>query len=307
MSDKALEVVDGYFLLQNHDAYHKARADLKKRFGDPFTVSEAFRSKIESWPIIRAKDHEGLRKFSDFLQQCLTAQGSISQLHILNDNRENKKIVAKLPDFVTRKWVRLATNYNQKHSVFPKFATFCQFLSKEADVSCNPLFHDLKQTEQKQADHKPPRNKQYDHKRTYATQQGVPNQSDENKTKPNNTDNKKQCLHCNMSNHTTAECGKVNYLPFAEQHAFLRSHHLCFACLDGKHSYKECKAPATCKTCKGNHPSALHRMKTTPRSTPANQGQDPPQQQSYQKAETQAQPKVQAPVQQAPAPVNSSQ
>ena len=39
VSGKALEVVEGYFLLQSQDAYEKARGDLKRRFGDPFTVS----------------------------------------------------------------------------------------------------------------------------------------------------------------------------------------------------------------------------------------------------------------------------
>lgn len=303
VSGKALEVVDGYFLLQSPDAYQKARADLQRRFGDPFTISESFRTKIDHWPVVKSRDHEGLRKLSDFLQQCLTAQRSNHQLAILDDNRENKKIVAKLSEYIARKWIRQATNYSQRHGAFPRFTTFCQFLSKEADVSCNPLFHDLKP----QPDHKPLVKKSYDNKRTYVTQQSAPNQSDNRETY--NTENNMQCIYCKMSNHATADCGKVNYLPFTEQQRFIKDNHLCFKCLDNKHSYKECKTEPNCKTCKNAHPSALHRAKTMPRQSCANtrkslQTHDKPEHPAPQ--QTALAPKTPASTQQVTAPANSS-
>lgn len=258
LSGKALEAVEGYLLLRSGDAYKQARSLLDRRFGSPFAVAESFRTKIEQWPAIRPKDQESLRKFSDFLQQAKTAQRTIKQLVILDDNRENKKIISKLPEHITRKWVRDATNYSNKHGTFPTFSVFCKFLSDETEISCNPVFSDIfsqkAQYDNRQYNQRPqiPQGKD---RRTYATQQGVPNNRE---TKEDHS----RCLYCEMNNHTTAVCGKINCLPFAEAHVFIRNKRLCYSCLDGCHSARDCTNPTVCDTCKGKHPTALHKMKT---------------------------------------------
>lgn len=276
VSGKALEVVDGYFLLQSQDAYYKAKAELKKRFGDPYTVSEAFRSKIERWAPIKDHDSEGLRRYSDFLRQCETAKNTLKELSILDDSRENKKMLQKLPEWLGKRWVRYVTIHQQDTGAFPDFAKFCRFLAKEAKIACNPLILDLhtnvKHSQAKTEFWQNPR------KSTLATQNHNHIES--------NSDNKtssKQCLYCDMSNHATAKCGKVNRLPFKEQREFLRNNHLCFACLDGNHGYKECQSPGKCDICKGEHPTALHKLRTTPynqkpQNISENQGsnQEPP-------------------------------
>ena len=45
----------------------------------------------------------------------------------------------------------------------------------------------------------------------------------------------------------------------------LQTMHLCFSCLDDYHSYKDCTAPAMCKTCDKSHPTALHKLRTNQR------------------------------------------
>ncbi|XP_067939852.1 uncharacterized protein [Watersipora subatra] len=263
VKDKALEAVEGYFLLPGQDAYTQARAALERRFGNPFTVAEAFRTKIETRPCIRPKDTDALRKFSDFLNQCQTAQTSFPQLQMLDDSRENKKIISRLLDYIICKWVRYATNYHNRHNAFPKFAIFTQFLTRETDVACNPIFMESIKPETR-----PSRNE----RRTYATQQSRQEQS-QPITRASNTSSTTECLYCNMSNHTTSECGVINRLPINEQHGFLRKMHLCFTCLDGSHGYRQCIKPAKCKQCNGNRPSALHntRANTAPASTPQSQ------------------------------------
>ena len=90
----ALKVVEGYSFLQSEDAYEMARALLKRCFGDEYMISKAFRTTLEDWPKIKQADSEGLRRLSDFLYQCRAAQKSIKQLTILDDNRENKKLLS---------------------------------------------------------------------------------------------------------------------------------------------------------------------------------------------------------------------
>ena len=82
------------------DAFQEAKALLQKRYGDPFVVANAFRDKLEAWPKIANRDGLALRKLSDFLRQCDTAMRTIDSLKILNDERENKKLLMKLPDWV---------------------------------------------------------------------------------------------------------------------------------------------------------------------------------------------------------------
>ena len=125
-------------------------------------------------------------------------------------------------------------------------------MAKEADVSCNPLFQDVHQAPNEKRESR--REKQ-----TYATQQLETNDTDNKKA---NNANEKQCIYCNMSNHRTYECGKINRLPFAEQHQFLKSNNLCFSCLSSAHSYKNCTLSVQCNICQGKHPTALHRMRT---------------------------------------------
>ncbi|XP_067943138.1 uncharacterized protein [Watersipora subatra] len=102
LGGKALEAVNGYFLLQGETAYVEARAVLDARFGDPFTIAQGFRSKLEQWSAIKPRDHDGLQKFIDFLLLCKTAKVCIDKLSFLDNYEVHKQILAKLPEFITR-------------------------------------------------------------------------------------------------------------------------------------------------------------------------------------------------------------
>ena len=41
-----------------------------------------------------------MRKFANFLKQCTTAMGYMRCLDVLNDDRENRKLLGKLPDWL---------------------------------------------------------------------------------------------------------------------------------------------------------------------------------------------------------------
>lgn len=48
-------------------------------------------------------DGVALQRYADFLRQFHTAMQSIGSLGILNDERENRKMLCKLPDWVITK------------------------------------------------------------------------------------------------------------------------------------------------------------------------------------------------------------
>ena len=52
----AKEAISGLLSLDNVDAYDKAKKILTNHFGNPFTVADAFRKRINSWPKIQPND-----------------------------------------------------------------------------------------------------------------------------------------------------------------------------------------------------------------------------------------------------------
>jgi hypothetical protein len=130
----AKEAVSGYFMLRSKDAYQCAGDVLEKRFGDAFTVSEAFRSKLDAWPKVSSKDSQGLRSLSDFLMQCTAAAQEID-LKILDDVREIRKISLKLPDFIVHRWNRQTALCKREKKRYPTFREFSMFVYEEAETA----------------------------------------------------------------------------------------------------------------------------------------------------------------------------
>ena len=128
----------------DHHAFERAKELLDKRFGNSFLISESIRDKLYNWKIIKENDNFGLRAFADYLHQCNMATEHISGLNILNDCRENRKMLTKLPKWLIRRWRRIVSKYT--HS-YPSFSEFCLFVNKEADIICNPILCSLQETE----------------------------------------------------------------------------------------------------------------------------------------------------------------
>lgn len=126
-------------MLSSEDAFEEAKKLLEKRYGDPFVIGNAFRNKLERWPRIMAKDGEGLRKFADFLNQCHTAMDSMKCLNILDDERENRKLLLKLPEWIVDRWNRQVAICRENEKRFPSFKEFMQFMTKEAKIALDPV------------------------------------------------------------------------------------------------------------------------------------------------------------------------
>ncbi|XP_056292769.1 uncharacterized protein LOC130207974 [Pseudoliparis swirei] len=145
----AKEAVEGYFLIDSEDSYHAAWNVLKERYGEPFVIAKAFRDKLHAWPKLAPKESDDLRRFVDFLRSCDFAIAHNESLKVLNDAIENQKLTAKLPDWLSTRWNRRATQYQLEHRRFPSFNYFVTFLSMEASIACNPItsYNALRQSE----------------------------------------------------------------------------------------------------------------------------------------------------------------
>lgn len=60
-------------------------------------------------------------------------------LEILNDCKENQKLMLKIPDWLASRWNRQVTVALMDSKEFPTFENFANFVSLEAEIACNPV------------------------------------------------------------------------------------------------------------------------------------------------------------------------
>ena len=74
-------------MFSSESYFTEAKEPLDKRFGDPYVIQSAFRDELEGYPKIPSRDSAALRKYSDFLRQCLAASKVIPCMDSLSDVR----------------------------------------------------------------------------------------------------------------------------------------------------------------------------------------------------------------------------
>ncbi len=235
LSSEPRETIESLFYFD--DSYDQAMEILEKRYGNPFFVAEGFRTKIEQWPKISTQDNKGLLKFADFLQQCLFAMAQIPSLSILNDCRENKRMLEKLPSWITRKWMKTVTEHTEVGS-YPSFATFVSFLAKEAKIVNNPVYSCPVFSNSSTQNVRPPK------QRTINAVTAKP-------------EAKENCTYCGKGYHSIGDCRGFARLTPEGRREFLMKRGGCFSCLKIGHTSKECPSKLSCQKCSRKHPTAL--------------------------------------------------
>ncbi|KAL7872550.1 hypothetical protein SRHO_G00075330 [Serrasalmus rhombeus] len=251
----ARKALDGTFYRNDNVAFQDAWSKLNQRYGQPFTIQRAFRTKLANWSKIQPKDALGLRDLSDFLISCQEAMPYVKGLEILNDCEENQKIVQKLPDWIVSRWNRQVTQALIEKQEFPSFKDFTAFVAMEAEVACNPVtsFHALHSLDPS-SDKRNPR----EHKKPKAnvlSSQAVTDSEGQNSSKKGV---KLSCVLCQDPRHQLHGCLKFTAMSLEERRNYVKERKLCYACLKFGHNAKECRHRHTCNTCKGRHPTCLH-------------------------------------------------
>ncbi|XP_062248605.1 uncharacterized protein LOC133957162 [Platichthys flesus] len=239
----AKKAVEGFFLLGTEVAYDSAWQLLDKRFGDPFIIGKSYRDKLSAWPKISSKEGFELREFADFLESCQAAMPHVKTLEVLNDCNESQKILLKLPDWLASSWNRKAMEYRQANAEYPPFKVLVNFLSKEADLACDPIssIQALKSVEGEKPKH--PRS-----------------QTIQAKTLSTNTTESSisECVFCKRKGHVLAKCRKFGEKTVQERNKFVQVEKLCFGCLGSGHISRKCDNKSICERCQKGHPTCLH-------------------------------------------------
>ena len=267
VSGPAREAIEGFFYGVTQEAYEGAWTTLHDRFGQPFKIQQAFRSKLDKWPKINVKDPVSLQKFADFLKSCNDAIPHIAGLEVLNDFHENQKLLNKLPEWIVSRWNRVVTDSLDQTGFYPLFDQFVRFVSKEARVANNPISsinaikgnHDNKYTGTRDT----PRGKGTSLK-TKATEQDkkvnkkkqTPAQKPSEEKRTEYTP--KPCSLCSKTDHQIDKCDKFLSKPLDDRKKYVQENRLCFGCLKIGHIYRECRRKLKCEECGRRHPSSLH-------------------------------------------------
>jgi len=242
----AKEAVEGLFLLDTAAAYREAKLILEERFGHPFLVTESFRDKLEAWPKVKLPSE--LRRLSDFLKQCQVAMTCVPGLEILNDCRENRKLLRKLPDWVVRKWSKVVI---QTVGRYPSFAEFSKFVKSESDMANHPITTMYEE--------KKPFRSHKEKARCLSTDiKEEPKQRDKTNVGGVKDHTPKPCILCSSTEHPLGKCPCFLKKSLEERKKFVREKRLCFGCLKQGHKSSECQRKHRCGTCSRRHPTALH-------------------------------------------------
>ncbi|XP_042244222.1 uncharacterized protein LOC121880779 isoform X1 [Thunnus maccoyii] len=253
VSGQAKKALDGYFLLGTESAYVAAWEILEERYGNPFTIAKSYRDKLQAWPRMGSKDSFELREFVDFLRSCEAAMVHIKSLEILNDCNENRKILSKLPDWLTARWNRKVIEVQENSNQFPSFSQFVKFLTREAKIACNPVtsLQSLKQTDAEKTKYQRP-------------------QSLGAKTLTTNSNERTNmsCIFCQKSGHTLHKCRKFMEKTVPDRIKFVQTERLCFGCLKSGHHSKSCNSRSVCDVCHKRHPTCLHAVRPKEEQNP---------------------------------------
>ncbi len=243
LAGAAKKTVEGFFLLGTEAAYDSAWQLLEKRYGDPFIIGKSFRDKLHGWTKISSKDGCELREFTDFLKSCEAAMPHLKTLEVLNDCNENQKILLKLPDWLVSRWNRKVMEAREAHAGYPQFKEFVNFLSKEADLACDPIssVQALRSVESGKPKHS--RNQTIQAKTLYTNVAQSTILS---------------CILCKRTGHVLAKCRKFIEKTIQDRVKFVRSERLCFGCLQTGHHSRRCDDKSTCEKCQKRHPTCLH-------------------------------------------------
>ena len=267
------ECIEGYLLLSSDMAYDEAQALLEQRYGDPYIVASAYRKKLETYPKVSPKDGQALRKYSDFLRQCLATMQSMEELRVPNDPHQNKEMCSKLPDWLRRNWARKVNDHRKKNGGFP---SFLDFVSQESDIVCDPITSaDPNPKDTKEVKDKDKSTKKVKVK-SLATQSKVrvsANKSPETETSAEpplqpkkesapSEDKKRprnrKCYFCNEE-HFMSRCKEFRKLQADNRVTYLEENGICLRCLCKGHTADVCrKTMITCVVCHGGHNSLTH-------------------------------------------------
>lgn len=251
LGGEALLTIEGFESAEDSETYPLAKRLIDERFGDPFIVAEAYKSKLKGWEKITASDDFGLRHLSDYLGKCLSAKRYLPGLSILDDTSINQQILSILPDHIISMWNSKVQSSRKAGSGFPSFEVFVQFLKSESEKATDSVtslgaIKRLRKGKVVNVTHA-----------TFKSSSGGASGSQVSTSQSVATGSQSSCLVC-LESHLVYQCPKFKALSESDRIAKAKFLRLCFRCLRTGHMAGQCERNLSCRKCKLDHNSLLH-------------------------------------------------
>ncbi|XP_077997424.1 uncharacterized protein LOC144450652 [Glandiceps talaboti] len=248
---KAAKVIEPSALMEPSDGYRKARELHKRRFGDPYTISQACVTKIVSGPPIKPNDGEALREFADDVRGCLETLGAVDRLNDVDSQERMVKVMSRLPIYLQSRWRKQAYKTKKDRARYPDFQECVEFLEMVAEEACDPVFGKIEIQARGKVDKGRKSvargkgasfNVQASNSNTSKTDQVT-----SNKTEIPRSQTKINCHICSKG-HSLTVCDQFKKMTPQKRVEAVKKRGLCYGCLDySNHGYRKCRRANVCQ------------------------------------------------------------
>jgi hypothetical protein len=263
---KAAKVIQPCALMPPSEGFAKARKLLRERFGNDYTISEAWVRKVTECAPIRSNDGESLQDYADDVMNCVETLRAMGKLEEIDNRTKMVKIVERLPFYLSGRWRKEAVNTLDRSGHYPGIAALSSFLSRASKELNDTVFgsvHDKQKGERvfKSKPNAPLLRKRGASFNVHAS--GSANRNNDN-SKPGlvNKDSVWQptCYFCGKA-HRLRECCEFKKMSVQRRLDIVKEKRLCFNCMGSRnHVASECKMEWRCNVdgCGKKHSSLLH-------------------------------------------------
>jgi len=244
---RAKRAIQSCSVMPPSQGYKRALQLLKDRFGNEYTIAEAWIKTItDGKPVTNA---ESLRQFADDLRNCKETLEAINYMNEVNTQRVVVKLVERLPHYLRTRWVRHVADLRIRGGRVADFNDIVTYVEAVAEEANDPVYGKfMEPREGKHGSVKP---------------QHL-NASKENnagfKSRTFNTVATRVCPACGADHYINA-CDEFKALDVDGRRQLAKTKGLCFNCLRHGHKANGCRYERTCSVqgCGKRHSSYLHK------------------------------------------------
>ena len=212
------------------------------RYGDPHKVLVAYRKEIKDWPVVKAGDANGFRRFFKFLIKCRSLISNRQASRLINNPDVICMLLAKLPTYMQDRWNRNVYTIRHPERREGKLSDLTDLADKETVLVNDPFF--LRDAVS-QFTGKPDKYDRTDRRQKLKTYTNETREGSE----------PVKCPACDK-NHDLEGCQAYLNKSLEDRSKFIYKSKLCYGCLSSiskDHNAKKCKNRRSCKKCQEKH------------------------------------------------------
>ena len=231
--------------------YKNALRTLQRKFGQPQAVVSAYLEKLSKYPPVKIHSSESIIDFATTMGSLVGVFKSIVYEADLNSTSLLNQADAKLPPNLKEAWSLFTVKQSLER---PSLQEFNTWLQQKAEA------HDRMQTVQSQPSSSPIYSKQPSQLPQQSKIKFFKSFSSSTKEKHENSDYQQHLCPMCSGFHLLYRCSKFRNQTPNERIRFAVEKKLCFSCLQGTHSFRQCPTKYSCpkQECKSSHSVLLH-------------------------------------------------